>query len=431
MEERLYEDVRYDIGKHDRVLLIGTHTTTETRALSKEHLDELEMLAETYGFEVVAKESIPLRKIDISTYIGKGKSEELIARFKEVEADLVLFDDELSPGQERNLEKAFNAPVIDRTELILEIFHRHARTKEAKLQVELAQSSYRLPRLKRLWTHLSRQVASGKGFLKGEGERQIELDRRLVRAKITRLKRELHLIERRRSVRRKARLRSRVPTFAIVGYTNSGKSTLLRALTHADVLVEDKLFATLDTKTCRFTLPNGREALLVDTVGFIRKIPHTIVAAFRSTLEEALHTDVLIRLVDVSHPAVHEHVAATDGVLRELGAQDKRTITVLNKIDLLEDRSISGRFKLTYPRVVAVSATEGTGLDELADVMIETLAEQRERVRLRIPQKEYVVFGKLAEEGHILYKAFEDNDILVDVEIPPSLRGVAEPFRIV
>ena len=238
------------------------------------------------------------------------------------------------PYQQRNLEQAFKKPVMDRTELIIEVFAQRAQTIEARLQIELAKIRYQLPRLKRLWTHLSRQVAGGGGFTKGAGEKQIELDRRMLRQRVTRLQKEIEEVRAVRATQRASRIRTGIPTFAIVGYTNAGKSTLLKSLTQAEVLVEDKLFATLDTTTRKFKLPSNQEILLIDTVGFIQKIPHTLIAAFKSTLEEAIHTDVLLHLIDASSPQALEQAKATNEVLKELGVTVGATVFVHNLLVL-------------------------------------------------------------------------------------------------
>ncbi len=426
-EKRLYVDVRYDISALKTALLIGCYDRSLSLDLCRQHLDELEALATTYGLRTLFKAPCPLRSVHPATYLGKGKVAELAELAAHLQADVILFDDEISPNQQRELEKLFCRPIIDRTELILEIFSQHARTKEAKLQIELAQSQYQLPRLKRLWTHLSRQSAGGKGFLKGAGERQIEIDRRLVRRRISQLQKELKEVRAHRAVQRQARLRSELPTFSLVGYTNVGKSTLLHALTEADVLIENKLFATLDTKAKKYTLPNSQEIVLVDTVGFIRKLPHTLIEAFRSTLEEARYTDILIHLIDVNHPLAMEHAASTYEVLRTLEIDDKPIMTVLNKVDLLESRAVITRFKLKYPCVVPLSATTRTGFSELIEAMTGAISSLRTRLQLRIPQKEYAVVAKLMEQGHIIARDYEGADILLDVELPTSLAG---PFRI-
>lgn len=427
-DDRLYEDERYEIGNLKTALLVGCYTRALPLELCKEHLDELESLAETFGFETVAKVPCPLRKIEVSTYLGKGKVEELIQTASDLEVDVIIFDDDISPNQQRTLEKAFKLPVIDRSELIIEIFSQRAQTREAKLQVDLAKSHYQLPRLKRLWTHLSRQRSGGKGFLKGEGERQIELDRRMIRDRISHLKKEIEEVRHQREVQRHSRIRSGIPTFAIIGYTNVGKSTLLKALTNAEVFVEDKLFATLDTTTRKYTLPNHQEILLIDTVGFIRKIPHTLVAAFKSTLEEAMHTDILLHLIDVNHPLAEEHAESTFQVLKELGAESKPMITVLNKTDIATNKELFGKFKLKYERVVEISALEQVGFDELMQVMTEAIQDLRKTIKLRIPQKEYALVSRLMEEGRLVQREFEENDILLEIEIPVHLEHLVESF---
>ena len=430
MEEKLYEDTRTEISKLKNVLLVGTYFASQDAHICDEHLKELSSLADTYGFVDVGRVPCSLKKIDSKIFIGSGKLEEIINEVYAQEADLVIFDNEISPNQQRNLEKAIKKPVIDRTELILEVFAQHAHTKEAKLQIELASVRYQLPRLKRLWTHLSRQTAGGKGFTKGEGERQIEIDRRLLKKKVTKLKRELDEVRKNRSVQRSARMNSGIPSFAIVGYTNVGKSTLLNALTNAEVLVEDKLFATLDTTTRKFALPNHQPVLLVDTVGFIRKIPHTLVAAFKSTLEETTYTDILLHLIDVNHPMAEEHAESTYEVLKELNADKIPIITVLNKIDLCDSPGKIRRFQVKYPKTVAISAKNREGFDELTDKMIETISRLRKTVELRVPQVHYSLISKLMKDGKVNNLDYEGNDVLINVEIPTNLEKEVEPFEL-
>ena len=429
-EERLYEDTRYEIKDLKKAFLVGCYLRKKDLDTCYEHLHELGSLATTYGFEIAFKARCSLRKIEVSTYLGKGKLTELIEQALQCEAEIIIFDEEISPNQQKNLERLFKKPVIDRTELILEIFSKRAHTKEAKLQVELARSSYLLPRLKRLWTHLSRQRTGGKGFLKGEGERQIEIDRRLIRKRVSQLKKEIEEVRLHRMVQREARVRSPIPTFGIVGYTNAGKSTLLRALTQAEVLIEDKLFATLDTTTRKFKLPNHQDILLIDTVGFIRKIPHTLVAAFKSTLEEAFYTDILIHMIDINHPLALEHAEATYKVLDELNIKDKPIITILNKIDLVKDKGVVARFKLKYPRVVPIAASSGQGLDRLTEYMVTALKDLRETVNLRVPQKDYAVLSQILEQGDVLYRDYEGNDVLLKVQIPKHLKSKVKAFMI-
>ncbi len=410
-----------ELKQFKTALLIGAYASGTTVKECEEHLDELGRLCSTYGLEVVGEITAPYKKLDAGHYIGTGKIEEVKKIAEEIKADVVIFDDEISPKQQRNLEKMLNKPVIDRTELIIEVFAQRAQTREARLQIELAKVRYQLPRLRRLWTHLSRQVSGGKGFSKGEGEKQIEIDRRLLKQRVTKLQRELQVIRDQRQTQRAKRLRSGIPTFAIVGYTNAGKSTLLKALTQADVLVEDKLFATLDTKTRKFQLPNGQEILLIDTVGFIRKIPHTLVAAFRGTLEESVYTDILLVLVDVSSPNAEEQLEETHTVLKELNAGDKPVITVLNKIDAVEDPGIMQRLRLQYTKTVQISALNGTGFDEMMELMEKELKNLRQTLTLRIPQSHYNLISELQSQGHVESIDYEDNDILVVADVPTHL----------
>ena len=346
------------LSNYTTALLIAIYRSKEEASASLEALDELERLCDTYGLKAAHKISCSIKKIESSTFLGKGKLEEIKEIANEETIDLLIFDDEITPQQQRNLEKFFARPVIDRTELILEVFAQRAQTKEARLQIELARCRYQLPRLKRLWTHLSRQSSAGGAYLKGEGEKQIEIDRRILRRQIERLKKEIEEVAEKRKVQRSLRQRTAIPTFSIVGYTNAGKSTLLNALTGAGVLVEDKLFATLDTTTRKFVLPNKQEILLIDTVGFIRKIPHTLVAAFKSTLEEALYADILLHLIDVSHPKAEEQAQETIKVLKELGATDQPILTVLNKIDQAS-RAAALKLRIKYPKTVGISALKG------------------------------------------------------------------------
>jgi GTPase len=417
--------------RKELALLVGVYPSGGEKKLCGEYLDELERLCDTYGLEVAEKVACPIKKLESSTFLGKGKVEELAQLAEEKGITVVIFDDEMTPHQQRNLEKILKRPVIDRTELILEVFAQRAQTKEARLQVELAQTRYQLPRLKRLWTHLSRQKTGGGGgggYLKGEGEKQIEIDRRLLRRKIVQLEDELQTVHSHRETQRSARLRSEIPTFAIVGYTNAGKSTLLNALTKAHVLAEDKLFATLDTTTRKFILPNRQEVLLIDTVGFIRKIPHTLVAAFKGTLEETVHTDILLHLIDVSHPMAEAQAEATYEVLKELKALDHPIITVLNKIDACQNLSILHRLRIKYPKTVQISALNKTGLDELVEMMLQEISLLRKKVKLRIPQSHYVLVSQLMREAHVVTSEYDANDILLEVEIPRRLEQKVAPF---
>jgi len=408
--------------------LVGSHPSGNESRACEENLDELERLCETFGLVTLGKIACPVKRLDAATFLGTGKIEEIKQKALDLQAEVILFDDEISPHQQRNLEQIFQKPVIDRTELIIEVFAQRAHTREARLQVELARVKYQFPRLKRLWTHLSRQSAGGGAYLKGEGEKQIELDRRMLKRKVDRLQEEIEEVKAQRETQRSGRLRSGIPTFAIVGYTNAGKSTLLRALTKADVLVEDKLFATLDTTTRKFTLPNRQEVLLIDTVGFIRKLPHMLVAAFRSTLEEATHTDILLHLIDASSPTAEAQAIATHEVLKELGTEKHPIITVLNKIDACSNPLILHKLRIQYPKTVTISATTGAGFSELMEMMIKELSSLRKRVRLRVPQSHYALVSELMREGKVFSAEYEANDVLLDVEITQQFEHKVQPF---
>jgi GTP-binding protein HflX len=411
-----------------RAFLVGTYTANKELCL--EQLDELENLADTYGLETAIKLVCPIRSYDAGTFIGSGKVEEIKSQAAELQCDVVIFDEEISPQQQRNLEKAFELPVIDRTELILAVFAQRAQTREAKIQIELANFQYQMPRLRRLWTHLHRQRSGGAGggAVKGEGEKQIEIDRRIIRRQIDKLKVELEVVKKQRQTQHRLRERTGIPTFAIIGYTNVGKSTLLRALTDADVLVEDKLFATLDPTTRKFVLPNKQAILLVDTVGFIRKIPHQLVASFKSTLEEAAQADILLHLVDVSNPHAEMQASSTFEVLKELGAAKRPIITVLNKVDQVPDRFMIQKMKIKHQKVVEISALNRTGFDDLMNRMIQEISVLRKRVKLRVPQSHYALVSELRKEGKMLSCEYEENDILLEIEIPNHLERKVSHF---
>lgn len=425
----------YDTLQDERkkAYLISVYTGTTTKSVAEEHIEELELLAETLGVDVVGKEVAFIRGYDGAYFVTKGKLEFLVEQAKKAGANLVIFDDELAPSQQRNLEKTFGFSVIDRTEVILEVFAQRAQTKEARLQIELASVRYQAPRLKRLWSHLSRQSGSGGGggggggYNKGDGEKQIEIDRRILKDKIDDLKKQLEEVRASRQTLRTLRKKNEIPVFAIIGYTNAGKSTLLNALTDAKVFVEDKLFATLDTTTRKLILKNNQELLLIDTVGFIRKLPHLLVAAFKSTLEEALTADILIHLIDASHPMAEEQAETTYEVLKELNAEKKPILTVFNKSDLVTDQSVIERMKFKYPHTVTISALTGQGFDKLDEAMVESLRSLRKRVSLKIPQSDYQIVAEIQRHGLILNQDYEDNDVLIDAELPIWLANKLGP----
>lgn len=434
-EQRLHdigEGRLSEATENNRAILIGTYTSGKDKSICEGQLDELKGLCDTYGLEALNLICCSLKKIDASTFIGSGKVEEIALECEEKDIGVVIFDDEIHPHQQRNLEKVFNRTVIDRTELILGVFLRHAKTKEAKLQISLALYRYQLPRLRRMWTHLSRQRVSGAGggYLKGVGEKQIEVDRRLLRDKISLLQKKIEEVKKQRETMRAMRKKSKIPAFAIIGYTNAGKSTLLNALTDANVLVEDKLFATLDTTTRKFSLPNKQEILLIDTVGFIRKIPHTLVAAFRSTLEEVTFADILLHLVDVANPKAEEQAEESIKVLKELKADTIPIITVLNKVDNCSDVSILMKLKIKYPKTVEISALKKEGFNELLRLMMNEISLLRKIVKLKIPQSHYQIASRVIKEGRIISQEYEDNDILIEAEIPKSLERTLFQFII-
>jgi len=416
-------------GEESKAILVGTYSVGETVEMCNEHLNELENLAETFGVPVISKKACSLKKIESATYLSSGKLEDLTQEIADQKVTLCIFDDEITPAQQRNLEKLLKVAVMDRTELILEIFAARAQTREARLQIELAKVRYEFPRLKRMWSHFSRQRASG-GYLKGEGEKQLEIDRRLLKRKVEQLNEELKTVKKNRETQKNARLRSGVPTFAIIGYTNAGKSTLLNALTGAGVLAEDRLFATLDPTTRKFLLPNHQEILLTDTVGFIRKLPHTLIAAFKSTLESALQDDVLLHIIDASHPLAEEHAKTTCELLKTLNAREDAIITVLNKVDKCTDPGRLQRLRFTYSKTVQVSSLYGTGFDELLSLMIREIQERRKELFLRIPQKEYNLISELRRFGNILQEDYEENDVLVKAEIPLPLLYKFENYAV-
>ncbi|MBF8275320.1 MAG: hflX [Candidatus Brocadiaceae bacterium] len=339
------------------------------RSDEEEPLSELCRLAETAGAKVVQKMAQNRSEIDPVYYIGKGKASELAEAAIELDADVLICDDDLSPSQVKNLEKVIGKKVIDRSELILDIFATRASTFQAKLQVELAQLEYTKPRLKRMWTHLSR-IEGGIGT-RGPGEKQLEVDKRIVSRKVHFLRKKLHEIEKRQE--RLVESRKEFSTVSIVGYTNAGKSTLMNALTDVGTFVQDKLFATLDTKTGVCKLENGQKVLISDTVGFIQKLPHHLVSSFKATLEEARHADLLLHVVDISSPVTHKQIAAVESVLKELGCNNKPTIIVFNKIDVLKDVSVIPLLQNNYKDSVMISAMTHQGIDELKRRILETI----------------------------------------------------------
>ncbi len=399
----------------ERAVLVGVQFRDTDEWAVQDHLAELAQLVQTAGATVVTEEIIKRDRPTAPFLIGRGKVEDLKLLCEAERADTLVFDEELSPAQQRNLERETGRKIVDRTALILDIFAGRAQTKEAKLQVELAQHQYMLPRLRGLWTHLERQPG-GIGT-RGPGETQIEVDRRRVRERLHHLGQEIEAVRRRRATQRKARARHHLRTVAIIGYTNAGKTTLLNRLTGADAFVENKLFATLDPTTRKLEIPSGRAVLFSDTVGFIRKLPHMLVEAFKATFEETLEADLLLHVLDVSHPAVEEQVEAVEAVLKELGAHDKPMATALNKIDRLERIEVAERWARRVPNAAPISAKDGTGLDELLELIEEQFAAELLIATYRVPQRESRWIARLHEEGHVLDTQYDNNMALVTVEL--------------
>ncbi len=401
-------------------------------------MSELGTLARTAGAQVVGNMIQRLRHPDVATYIGKGRAQELSDLQRTVGFNLVIVDDELSPSQQRNLEKCVHARVLDRTALILDIFAQHAHTREGRLQVELAQLEYRLPRLAGVGVDLSRQAggsrsagpagAGGAIGVRGPGETKLEMDRRRIRGRISELREEIEAVREQRKVHRQQRAARLMPVVAVVGYTNSGKSTLFNALTDADVLAENKLFATLDPTTRHITLPNNQEALLTDTVGFIQKLPTRLIAAFRATLEEVIEADLLVEVVDVVHENAIEQSETVSDVLQSLDALDKPRVTALNKIDLLEDQADIDTS--LYPNAVLISALRRTGLDELRAKIAEVLANTMDMVQVIVPYEKSDLVELFHRRGHVHKEEHRAEGTFLQGRIPRSLTGYYREFLV-
>jgi len=425
----------------ERAFLVGAEL--KTRVSNKHNcfhvedsLAELAALAETVGLDVEGGTYQRLENINPGTLIGSGKVEELKTYRDELNIDVFLFDDELSPRQQRELERQLNVKVVDRTALILDIFARHARTREGQLQVELAQYEYRLPRLTRMWTHLARQAggraggASGGVGVRGPGETQLEVDRREIGHKIAHLKRELEKVRAHRARHRRQRQRAGVQVISIVGYTNAGKSTLLNKLANANVLAADQLFATLDPTTRRVTLPGGSEILFSDTVGFIQKLPTDLVAAFRATLEEIKEADLILHVIDITHPNVAEQAAVVDETLNELGATDVPLLVTLNKIDKLEDPDQVMEEMAPYPNSLAVSAITGQGLDILLERIEGLLQSNRQLTTLLIPYDRGNLVSMLHEQAIVNEETYQEDGVYLEAYIPHHLVGAVKRYQI-
>jgi GTP-binding protein HflX len=414
--------------KQERALLIGLEQEGVSKWDLLDSMEELRELASSAGAEVVNTVTQKLQKPTAPFYIGKGKAELIKESFKDQQVTSVIFNDELSPAQGRNLENLLSRKVLDRTQLILDIFAQRARSREGRLQIELAQLQYLLPRLTRMWHHLSRQTG-GIGT-RGPGETQLEVDRRRVQERIARLERELEGVRRVRHVQRQGRKRHQWPVAAVVGYTNAGKSTLLNLLTGAGLVAENKLFATLDPTTRSFTLPNKQRVLLTDTVGFLRKLPHTLIESFKATLEEVSEADLLIHVIDLSHPRVDENIEAVNAVTKELDAFGKQTLLVFNKIDALPETELADAYRKKFPGSVAMSARTGAGLPQLVEALQNQLASWRLRSSYRVPLSESGLIAEVHRVGHVLELRYENDAALIVAHVPPHLQPKLAPFAL-
>lgn len=414
----------------ERAILVGIDFRQSSWPIDHS-LDELERLAQTAGATCVARITQKLDHPYPKTFIGPGKLEELKGLVRRLDAQTVIFDDELSPAQQANLERALGDPikVIDRTALILDIFGLHAQTSEGRLQVQLAQLQYLLPRLRGMWSHLAKeQTRGGIGSRFGQGESQLEVDRRLIRDKISSLRRQLKMLEKRRDVQAKSRKQSNAFKIALAGYTNAGKSSLLNSLTGSAVLSQDKLFATLDPTTRSFTLDGGRVVTITDTVGFIQKLPHGLVEAFKSTLAEVLDADLILKVVDISDEDWQLHLEAVDNVLAEIGADERPAITVFNKIDLL-DEALRAALPQRYPEVSLVSSISAEGLIDLAERILREAAKTEVLMSVRLPFSMGSLASRIHREATILTETYEDDGIHMVVRAPSSLAGLLKCYE--
>ncbi|CAF0697479.1 GTPase HflX [Candidatus Methylacidithermus pantelleriae] len=410
----------------ERALLVGVETPQEPHWMHEESLEELSRLVQSAGGEVVRQETQRLDAPTAPYYVGRGKAKELAELCFGLGIDSVIFDDELSPAQSRNLSNLFARKVLDRTQLILDIFAQRAQSREGKLQIELAQLRYLLPRLTHMWAHLSRQY--GTIGTRGPGETQLEMDRRRVKERIAKLKRELEEVRRRRAVQRGARVRKDWTCVSLVGYTNAGKSTLFNYLTRASVPAEDKLFATLDPTTRVWELPDRSKVLLTDTVGFIRKLPPRLIESFKATLEELEGADLLLHVVDLSSPNYEEQIRAVEAVLDELKVAHKPTLVVFNKVDRVANRSIVERALALRRRSIAVSARTGEGIDKLLEEVQAETSAGRVRAVFRIPWDHVEVISELYREGGVLQTRYREDAVEVIALVSPVLRGRLSSF---
>ena len=430
---RMFE-VREKPEMVERALLVRFYFDPREADEAESLLAELAELVKTLGIEVVEAVMPRCREMQKKFLCGTGKAAEICELARANECDVIVIDNGLAPSQQREWEKLADLCVIDREEVILDIFAKRAHTREARLQVELARMQYALPRLARMWGHLDREGGSGGGMgggaARGMGEKQIEVDRRLANVAIDRCKRELELVRKQRQTQRKEREKHETPHAAIVGYTNAGKSSLLNALSGADVMAKDMLFATLDTTTRRIELPDGQPLLVTDTVGFVRNLPHRLVEAFKATLEEAVLADFLIHVLDASSPEIDRLHDTTLEVLKELGAEDKEVITVLNKSDLVTDPEALAALDRKFPHALHLSALQGRGLDELLKACSAVLADRVRCRDYRIPQRRADLVSLIHREAKVLSTDYEGDDILIRAVVPPAIAGRLHDFSV-
>ncbi|MDR2862925.1 MAG: GTPase HflX [Puniceicoccales bacterium] len=408
--------------------LVGLQRPDQDPAEAVSLLAELHELVANLDIPIAGSVVVHLREPHPRYLVGSGKMEEIAAAAREAGCALIIFDDELSAAQQRNWEQDAGMRVIDRQEVILDIFASRASTREAVLQVRLAQLEHQLPRLKRLWSHLDRQRGGG-ATQRDAGEKQIEMDQRLIRESIAKVRRELSAVIRQRDTQRKQRHRIPLPTAAIVGYTNAGKSSLLNRLTGAGVYAADKLFATLDPTTRRLVLPGGRAILLTDTVGFVRRLPHRLVEAFKATLEEMVRVDFLIHVVDLSSPEYEVHWETTHKVLEEIGAGEKPVLTVFNKVDACVDEAAKFEARARHPEAQFISARTGEGVDSLLAVLGDGAAGDRRLFRLLIPHGRHDFLGELHAVGAVLSEKHSARGVMVEALVPPQLQSAAAAFE--
>ena len=408
--------------KRERAIVVGVATRDTTKQQEEEYLEELVLLADTAGADVLHRILQVKDRFDSAFYIGKGKVEQLAQLCKDDDITLVIFDDDLSPAQVRNLEEAIERKILDRSGLILDIFASRAKTNEAMTQVELAQLNYLLPRLTRMWTHLSKQYG-GIGT-KGPGETQIETDRRIIREKISSLKEKLQKIATQRTTQRKGR--KEFYNISLVGYTNVGKSTLLNTLSDSKVFVENRLFATLDPTTRLVALDSSTSAMFTDTVGFIRKLPHHLVASFKSTLEEVVEADILLHVIDLSHPQMEEQIEVVKSTIADLGAANKTVIYVFNKVDAIEDRSVIKNLQSKYEPSVFISAHRGINILGLKDLLISMIHSSFTEMTFTVTNSDYKTISLLHDLAEITEQRYDENDIIITARVSDKTKERVE-----